>query len=101
MEKILTISIAAYNAELDIKRCLDSFISTNVLEELELIVVNDGSKDNTAFILDDYAKKDARIRVFHTPNAGAASARNFALNKIEDEEWISFIDADEDRKSVV
>lgn len=42
MEKILTISIAAYNAELDIKRCLDSFISTNVLEELELIVVNDG-----------------------------------------------------------
>ena len=54
MEKILTISIAAYNAELDIKRCLDSFISTNVLEELELIVVNDGSKDNTLNVANQY-----------------------------------------------
>ena len=57
MEKILTISIAAYNAELDIKRCLDSFISTNVLEELELIVVNDGSKDNTLKCCEAIRKK--------------------------------------------
>lgn len=71
MEKILTISIAAYNAELDIKRCLDSFISTNVLEELELIVVNDGSKDNTLNVAKQYEKKyPGIIKVIDKKNGG-------------------------------
>ena len=45
MEKILSLSIAAYNAEKDIVNCLDSLIRSNVLEKLDIIVVNDGSKD--------------------------------------------------------
>lgn len=47
MEKVLTISIAAYNAEQYIKKCLDSFLNSKVLEYLEVIVVNDGSEDKT------------------------------------------------------
>ena len=90
----MAIVLPVYNAEEYITDCLDSILA-QTYPYWKAYCINDGSKDNTAFILDDYAKKDARIRVFHTPNAGAASARNFALNKIEDEEWISFIDADD------
>lgn len=57
--------------------------------------VNDGSRDSTAEILNSYAANDERIKVFHTSNAGAASARNYALSKIQNEEWISFVDADD------
>ena len=90
----VAIVLPVYNAEEYITDCLDSILA-QTYPYWKAYCINDGSKDNTAFILDDYAKKDARIRVFHTPNAGAASARNFALNKIEDEEWISFIGADD------
>ena len=48
MEKILSLSIAAYNAEKDIANCLDSLIRSNVLEQLDIIVVNDGSNANSA-----------------------------------------------------
>ena len=46
-EKILTISIASYNAEKDLPKCLDSFVESNVLDKLDIIVINDGSSDNT------------------------------------------------------
>ena len=80
----VAIVLPVYNAEEYITDCLDSILA-QTYPYWKAYCINDGSKDNTASILDDYAKKDARIRVFHTPNAGAASARNFALNKIEDE----------------
>ena len=57
--------------------------------------VDDGSSDDTPSILDAYAKKDERIRVFHIQNQGAAGARNYALSQLQDEEWISFVDADD------
>lgn len=57
MEKVLSLSIAAYNAEKDIANCLDSLIRSNVLEQLDIIVVNDGSKDHTAEIVQKYVEK--------------------------------------------
>lgn len=57
--------------------------------------VNDGSSDDTAKILNEYSKRDKRIRVFHTCNNGASQARNYALSKIENEEWVSFVDSDD------
>ena len=57
--------------------------------------MNDGSRDKTREILNQYAEKDQRIKVFHTENGGASSARNYALNQIADEEWVSFVDADD------
>lgn len=97
MEKILTISIAAYNAELDIKRCLDSFISTNVLEELELIVVNDGSKDNTLNVAKQYEKKyPGIIKVIDKKNGGHGSTINASIKEatgkyykiVDSDDWI-------------
>lgn len=90
----VAIVIPIYNAEEYIADCLDSIIA-QTYPYWRAYCIDDGSKDRTASILDDYAKRDERIKVFHTPNAGAASARNFALSKIEDEEWISFVDADD------
>ena len=57
MEKILSLSIAAYNAEKDIVNCLDSLIRSNVLEKLDIIVVNDGSKDHTAEVVQKYVER--------------------------------------------
>lgn len=97
MEKILTISIAAYNAELDIKRCLDSFISTNVLEELELIVVNDGSKDNTLNVAKQYEKKyPGIIKVIDKKNGEHGSTINASIKEatgkyykiVDSDDWI-------------
>ena len=98
MEKILTISIAAYNAELDIKRCLDSFISTNVLEELELIVVNDGSKDNTLNVAKQYEKKyPGIIKVIDKKNGGHGSTINASIKEatgkyfkvVDGDDWVA------------
>lgn len=90
----VAVVLPVYNAEEYIADCLDSIIA-QTYPYWRVYCVDDGSKDRTASILDDYAKRDERIKVFHTSNAGAASARNFALGKIEDEEWISFVDADD------
>ena len=56
MNKILSISVAAYNAEKDLPRCLDSMVNTSVAGLLDIIVVNDGSKDDTLVIARDYEK---------------------------------------------
>ena len=56
MNKILSISVAAYNAEKDLPRCLNSMVNTSVSDLLDIIVVNDGSKDDTLVIARDYEK---------------------------------------------
>ena len=57
MNKILTVSIAAYNAEKDIERCLDSLINSGKIEKLDVIVVNDGSTDKTGQVTEKYVKQ--------------------------------------------
>ena len=63
-EKLVSVIIPAYNIEDYIGRCLDSIIS-QTYKNLEIIVVDDGSRDHTGEILDNYAKKDRRIKVIH------------------------------------
>ena len=71
MEKILSLSIAAYNAEKDIVNCLDSLIRSNVLEKLDIIVVNDGSKDHTAEVVQKYVERYRdSIRLVNKKNGG-------------------------------
>lgn len=80
MEKILSLSIAAYNAEKDIVNCLDSLIRSNVLEKLDIIVVNDGSKDHTAEVVQKYVERYRdSIRLVNKKNGGHGSTINTSI----------------------
>ena len=92
-EKLVSVIIPAYNIEDYIGRCLDSIIS-QTYKNLEIIVVDDGSWDYTGEILDNYAKKDRRIKVIHKENGGVSSARNKGIEAAEGD-YIGFIDGDD------
>ena len=92
-EKLVSVIIPAYNIEDYIGRCLDSIIS-QTYKNLEIIVVDDGSRDHTGEILDNYAKKDRRIKVIHKENGGVSSARN-KVSEAAEGDYIGFIDGDD------
>ena len=80
MNKILSISVAAYNAEKDLPRCLDSMVNTSVAGLLDIIVVNDGSKDDTLVIARDYEKNyPGIVRVIDKENGGHGSTINASI----------------------
>lgn len=90
---MVSIIVPAYNCESYIEQCLDSLFQQNEIA-IEVIVVDDGSKDHTAHILDEYAKKEERLKVCHVKNGGPSRARNIGLdNAVGD--WILFVDADD------
>ena len=93
MKPLISIIIPSYNIQEYIGRCLDSVIS-QTYKNLEIIVVNDGSTDNTGTILDQYAKQDKRIVVFHCQNGGVSKARNLAI-EVAKGEFIGFVDGDD------
>lgn len=88
-----SIIVPIYNVELYIKECVDSIINQNY-KNLEIILVDDGSKDNSGDICDEYAKKDKRIKVIHSENKGLSAARNIGL-KYCSGDYILFIDGDD------
>ena len=90
---MISILIPAYNAEKTIHRCLDSVLGQTVAD-LEIVVVNDGSKDATLQILHEYAARDSRIVIVDQANSGVAVARNAGLQK-ETGEFILYVDADD------
>ena len=92
MHKI-SIIIPIYNVEHYLSQCLDSVIN-QTYQNLEIILVNDGSIDNSAEICNKYAVLDERIKVIHKSNEGSAAARNEGLN-IATGELIGFIDSDD------
>ena len=90
----VSIIIPAYNAQGSIARCLTSVIE-QTLAELEILVIDDGSTDQTMAILQQYAKKDARIRVLGLlQNSGVAVARNLGIDLAKGT-YLGFIDADD------
>lgn len=90
---LLSIIIPVYNAEKYLKRCIDSIISSTY-SNLEIIMVDDGSKDQSGSICDEYSEKDNRCRVYHTNNRGQAAARNFGLQHTSGD-YITFVDDDD------
>lgn len=88
----LSVIIPVYNCELQITRCIESIIN-QTYKNLEIIIVDDGSKDGSSKICDEYARKDKRIKVIHKQNNGAA-ARNTGLD-IASGEYIAFVDSDD------
>lgn len=92
---VVSIVIPVYNSALYLKQCLDSVLA-QTWKELDIVCVNDGSKDASLSILTEYALKDKRIRVFSKENEGkgAASARNMGLSQAMGE-YIQFLDSDD------
>ena len=93
MNKLISIIIPVYNVEQYLKQCLDSIIN-QTYKNLEIIIVDDWSTDNSGKICDEYAKKDNRIIVIHQENADLSAARNSGL-KIATWEYIWYIDSDD------
>lgn len=93
MKIFLSVIVPVYNGEKYIKRCINS-IQNQTYKNLEIIVVNDGSIDNTLNIIEELAKEDERVKIFSTENQGVSSARNFGMKKAIGE-YISFVDSDD------
>ncbi len=92
-ETCISIILPVYNTEQYIFRCLDSIICQE-FENLEIILVDDGSNDNCGAICNEYAKLDSRIEVIHQVNAGQSRARNVGVG-IAKSEYIGFVDSDD------
>ena len=90
---LISVIVPVYKAEKYLRRCVDSILS-QTLPDFELILIDDGSPDNSGRLCDEYAAKDQRIRVLHQKNGGAAAARNAGLDAAAGE-WITFVDSDD------
>lgn len=88
-----SIIVPVYNVAPYLRECLDSVLA-QTFADWECLCVNDGSTDESGDILDEYAQKDVRFRVFHKKNGGVSSARNLGLDNAKGE-WILFLDGDD------
>ena len=94
MEKTLvSIIVPVYNVEKYLEQCINSLIN-QTYEEIEILLINDGSKDNSGKICDEYKKKDKRIKVFHKENEGLGLTRNFGIERAKGK-YMVFVDSDD------
>lgn len=90
----VSIIVPVYNVEEHLKKCLDSLVF-QTLDDIEVIAVNDGSKDNSQQILEDYqVKYPNRIKIFDKQNGGLSDARNYGIDKASGD-YIGFVDSDD------
>lgn len=93
MDHLISIIVPIYNAESYLCCCIDSILS-QTFTDFELILVNDGSTDESNLICDQYALEDKRVRVFHKSNTGVSDTRNYALDNANGR-YVMFMDADD------
>lgn len=93
MYPLVSVIVPVYKVEEYLNRCVDSILA-QTYQNLEIILVDDGSPDNCGKICDQYAEKDNRIRVIHKENGGVSSARNKGI-EVAQGEFITFIDSDD------
>lgn len=89
----ISVIIPVYNAEKYLDKCLDS-IENQTFREIEIICVNDGSKDSSLKILNEHAKRDKRIKIVNQVNRGVSAARNNGIRSAKGE-YVTFVDADD------
>ena len=90
---LVSIIIPVYNVEKYIEKCLDSVLAQSY-DNLEILLIDDGSTDKSGAICAEYARKDKRVKVFHQKNQGVSVARNVGLKKAQGR-WIAFVDSDD------
>lgn len=93
MHDLVSVIVPVYKVEPYLRKCVDSILA-QTYQNLEIIMVDDGSPDNCGTICDEYAKQDARIKVIHKPNGGLSDARNAGLD-IMTGEYVAFVDSDD------
>lgn len=93
MNELISVIVPIYNAEKYMEKCVKS-IMMQTYTKIEIILIDDGSRDNSSKICDKLAKEDTRIRVIHKENEGVASARNAGIH-LSKGEFITFVDSDD------
>lgn len=93
MNPLISLIVPVYNSEKDLRKCLDSIIN-QTYRNLEIILIDDGSKDSSGAICDEYAAKDSRIVCVHQPNGGVSKARNRGLSLVHGD-YVNFPDSDD------
>ena len=90
---MISVIIPVYNVEAFLRKCLDTIVG-QTYKDVEILLIDDGAKDKSGAICDEYAGKDDRIQVFHTENRGLSAARNLGIKHAKGE-WIAFVDSDD------
>lgn len=93
MKPTVSIIVPIYNAQNYLRRCIDSILNQEYTD-FELLLANDGSKDSSGAICDEYAAKDSRIRVIHKENTGVSDTRNMAIDQAQGT-YLQFLDSDD------
>lgn len=90
---MVSVIVPVYNAEFTLVRCVDSLL-TQTYQDIEIILIDDGSTDNSYSICQAYTQKDARVKVLQKENGGVSSARNLGMKHAHGD-WMGFVDADD------
>ena len=92
-EPLVSVIVPVYKVEKYLDKCIESIVG-QTYENLEIILVDDGSPDNCPTMCDEWAQKDSRIKVIHKENGGLSSARNAGLDACTGD-YIGFVDSDD------
>lgn len=93
-KELISVIIPVYNVQKYLEKCLNSVLN-QTYKNLEILLIDDGSTDNSSKICEEYKLKDSRIKVFHKENGGLSSARNYGIKEAKGI-YITFIDSDDD-----
>lgn len=93
MNPSVSIIVPVYNAEAALRRCVESVLNQEYTD-FELLLADDGSRDGSAALCDQFAREDSRVRVFHKENSGVSDTRNYCLDRARGR-WLQFLDADD------
>ena len=91
--ELVSVIVPVYNVERYLKRCVESILN-QTYTNIEVLLIDDGSKDNSGAICDEYTRKDIRVKVVHKENGGVSVARNLAIDMAKGE-YIFFVDSDD------
>lgn len=89
----ISVVVPVYNVQNYLRECIESLMA-QTYQNLEILLIDDGSTDDSGKICDEYVQRDSRFQVFHNNNQGVAAARNFALNFVTGE-FVGFVDSDD------